>query len=510
MAEIIQNSGMSLQPKEKQKQGTGYTNIQRVLGANVGNKLGSAVRSGIQGQAQGVQQQTQQAKSQFETGVAEGRLDTAESKSAREAAIGRLSGPDYKGPSEEEIQQFSKFRGGQYGGPRAIQNEQELLSRASDVSGMARGLGTAEGRQGILQQFVGNAPSYSAGKSAMDQLLLGRSGDDIRAARAAASGLGRSTYQDIASARETGRAAERSAAAFGQETGRMLESETGTLDAEIQRQMTEAAQNEEARKGTLASIQGLLNPSAAISGKMVGAKPGQQVVGGATRQINPGAEALAQLESSGLLSPDELVRLKASQSGYGKIAESVNQMLKARAEKVVAGGKDRNRRYGEYKKALEGGPEALRKLYSGFEDANLAAFDVGESDFGGVLGGLLSQYQDTQDLGIKEKFVDPNEAIKFNALSKLAGKATQYREDITPEELFRSGGIDLNASKLASLAKTQQELSKGIAAGKYINPYGGLLEYSNEGQNRSDAARKLALAERERLAVLARQLKGKK
>lgn len=511
MAETIQNTGMSLQPKEKQKQGTGYTNIQRVLGANVGSKLGSAVKTGIQQQAQGVQQQTQQAKSQFETGVAESRLDTDESKAAREAAIKRLSGPGYTGPSEEEVQQFGKFRAGQYGGPRSIENEQELLSKAADVSGMARGLGTAEGRQGILQQYVGQSPSYSAGKSAIDQLLLGRSSEDIKAARAAAMGLGRSTYQNIASAREAGRAAERSAAAFGQETGQMLESETGALDAEIQRQMDEAVAAEQGRKSTFANIQNILAGKAATDAKKGGAvSGGTQVVGGAVRQqLNPTEMAMAELESSGLLSPEQLNSLKGLYSGAQGVGKSLArtdlmERLKKRELNLASNDKnvDKDPQIQLMRKALSNDSslnqyiqsenQRIQSLYdkavsrgdkkaiAGLKDSlnRYSNMGLNQEQIANLINKSISQ-KEAQNL-TKMGMIDPEEATKFQALAKLAGKDSLY-QPVAPEALYKAGGVGTETQRIKQIqdyAQQIEDLRKSGTAKYYNNDKGDTGGYA--------------------------------
>lgn len=447
MAETIQNSGMSLQPKEKQKQGTGYTNIQRVLGANVGSKLGSAVKTGIQQQAQGVQQQTQQAKSQFEMGVAQGRLDTDEAKAAREAAIKRLSGPGYTGPSEEEIQQFSKFRSGQYSGPKSIENEQELLSKAADVSGMARGLGTAEGRQGILQQYVGQSPSYSAGKSAIDQLLLGRSAEDIKAARAAAMGLGRNTYQNIASAREAGKAAERSSAAFGQETAQRLAQEQNLLDETITREMEDAQRAESRRVGELQKIINQMSSSGNV----------KQATRGAT-----GIDAqLSALEKAGLLGQNELTNLKQTVSGIQQAQNKARNdyFINVLNNKIQSAAKNNNSKQVKELNKIKNDPVALQ---SWINSQDQSSFDrnfstLSENELGSIVSKLINPGQ-AYGLDQKTSFIDQQEAAKFSALAKLAGKDALY-QNIPEEAAYRAGSAGFEANRASNISNLASKLS---------------------------------------------------
>lgn len=72
------------------RKGTGFTNINRVLTANQGNKLGSTVSSGVQNQAANVKTQTQNAQQKFEEEANKNRLDTAEAAEKRSNIIGRF------------------------------------------------------------------------------------------------------------------------------------------------------------------------------------------------------------------------------------------------------------------------------------------------------------------------------------------------------------------------------------------------------------------------------------
>jgi hypothetical protein len=249
MAETIKDDKNSLQPKKKPQAGTGFTNIQNVLQANQPNKLVGAVRGGLQQQAQDVKSQIGQSKEQFGKEVAENRLDTQSSMDAREAAINRIK--QGQGVTDTEVDQFAKFRAGQYTGPQALQDEQTFMSRAGQVSGMGRDVGTAEGRQALLQQFVGQSPAYTSGKSRMDQLFLAQASPDLRAARQDVSGLGREAFREITGAREQATGAQQAARAFGQETTDILGRESDTINKSLEDKIIQARAEAQQRASDL-------------------------------------------------------------------------------------------------------------------------------------------------------------------------------------------------------------------------------------------------------------------
>lgn len=72
------------------RKGTGFTNINRILQANKGSKLGSAVSGGIGQQVQKVQSGVAGAKQEFEKKAEENRLDTDAAKQQREQTLGRF------------------------------------------------------------------------------------------------------------------------------------------------------------------------------------------------------------------------------------------------------------------------------------------------------------------------------------------------------------------------------------------------------------------------------------
>jgi hypothetical protein len=152
--------------------GTGFTNIQRILSANTGNRLGSTVagqvgqlssqaRTGLQEATQGFQTQLGQARQGLEekkgqAGQIMTKLDTAPS------AIG-----------EQEVEQFKTIGTSEYGGPKGLSNADELRRRGSEVQALGQLSGSQAGRQELLNRFIGR-PGYTTGQRTLDTILFGQ------------------------------------------------------------------------------------------------------------------------------------------------------------------------------------------------------------------------------------------------------------------------------------------------------------------------------------------------
>lgn len=73
------------------RKGTGFTNINRVLEANKGNRLGSTVASGAQQQATNVKNQISGSQAKFQQDAEKNRLDSEANKQKRDDVIGRFN-----------------------------------------------------------------------------------------------------------------------------------------------------------------------------------------------------------------------------------------------------------------------------------------------------------------------------------------------------------------------------------------------------------------------------------
>ena len=222
--------------------GTGFTNIQRVMGASRGNKLGSTVVGGIQQAGQQAQQGIQKAQSQFQEGVNANLLGTEQNQAAATGLIGSAAaGGDL---SEEQLAQAGKFREGQYAGPSGLKDASQLAGRAQDAERLGQLSTSAGGRQGLLQQFVGK-PQYGAGQQRLDSLLLGQDRAAVNQARAATAGLSDQANRSLEAAGAQGQEAAGRNKEFAQkflgEAGGKQTGIAGELDTEAKSFLGEEA-----------------------------------------------------------------------------------------------------------------------------------------------------------------------------------------------------------------------------------------------------------------------------
>lgn len=215
----VQPNVQSNQPFQPRQRGTGFTNIKRVLGANVGagqqlsNRIGGAITS----QAQRVRQNLGQQQQQFQTGFQKSRQEAlaniasatsltkqpGESDEQYEARLAAQA-PDY-------TQIGQNLRTAEYAGPTGFQNPNLLLSQAQTagkIGSFARsGLG-----QGILaRQYGAGRGTYTTGQNILDQMFLSQDPNAQRAiqeARQSTVGLGQTVQGAAAAAEETARATQ--------------------------------------------------------------------------------------------------------------------------------------------------------------------------------------------------------------------------------------------------------------------------------------------------------------
>lgn len=180
MAETIDNK-----IKQPSKKSTGFTNIQRVLGANVGNRLGSTVGQGVQQVGQQAKGNIQQSVGQFQQQSEQNRIGTTADQQLMENVL--LT------PEQANAQQQSRFQQlmtGTYKGPQELANKEQLASQASKAQFLGNAAQTAGGRVELLKRFARpDQSSYTIGKQSMDNLLLAQNEEDLRAARRATQGL---------------------------------------------------------------------------------------------------------------------------------------------------------------------------------------------------------------------------------------------------------------------------------------------------------------------------------
>ncbi len=195
--------------RNKQR-GTGFTNLNKVLGANqgAGQKMGQAIGSNLSNQAGQVKQNIQQGQSQFQAGAQEStqkanntiqqgaQLQQAAGETP-EAYAARLA----QANSADLTKQGQDLQGAAYTGPRGLENAGQIQSRASTVNALGRLAGNSAGQGQLLRSQVAQSGNYTQGQNALDQLLLGKEGQNaIQKGRQATTGINQQAQNSVQNA----------------------------------------------------------------------------------------------------------------------------------------------------------------------------------------------------------------------------------------------------------------------------------------------------------------------
>ena len=197
----------------KRQRGTGFTNIGRILGANIGagQKMGESIGTQLGQQAEQVRKGIEAGQSQFKAGMQESAKKEQEKLGKAETA---LTGIKEMQPQTQPVDYEAigmGLRGAEYTGPKGIQNIQEQQQRAMNLAALGRLSGMAGGQQELLRSQVAGRGRYGLGQSALDAMLLGREGQrQLEAARSATGALASEAQQTQTMAQEQARAMESS------------------------------------------------------------------------------------------------------------------------------------------------------------------------------------------------------------------------------------------------------------------------------------------------------------
>lgn len=182
----------SVQPDAQYKPKTsGFTNIQRVLGANQNNGLASTVQGGVENIANKTQNQTASDQANYNNQIGQAVQDIKTGNDVNN----QLGGVNFTqndagsaqtlqniGANQQYTQTAQNLQNG-YNGPQGLQNAGQLQSQATDLQQTGQGLLSSGGRQAALQRFVNAGPNYTQGKQQLDTMLLGQNPDALRQAK---------------------------------------------------------------------------------------------------------------------------------------------------------------------------------------------------------------------------------------------------------------------------------------------------------------------------------------
>ena len=208
-------------PRKEKQRGSGFTNIQKVIGANKGNRLGSSISGSLQQQGEDTKKAVEGAKSRFGEKLEQGSMGEKQAQERTDIIQKAKSSP---GIGQQDLSTFSRFNAGQYSGPKGLEDKQGLIRQGNDASQLAGASGSAQGREGLLQRFV-NSPQYTRGTLKTDAMLLGGAAPELRQASSELRGISRDVNTDARIAENSAEQASLRNKAFGEDTRNMLSNE---------------------------------------------------------------------------------------------------------------------------------------------------------------------------------------------------------------------------------------------------------------------------------------------
>jgi hypothetical protein len=211
----------------KSQQGTGYTNLSTIMGANQGNQLGQAVAGGIENTGKQATNALQSGQQNFQQQSQANALGTQAQQQYVQNTLGNLgvgangqstNPTSVTAPSAGDVSNFQQYMAGQYAGPTNIANIGAIQNQAANAQQQGQEVGSAGGRQALLQQYASNpGTAYGSGAQNLDTALLGATGGtQLQQARQAVSGLNNQVSSAQSAAQQQAQQLQNQAQGFGQ------------------------------------------------------------------------------------------------------------------------------------------------------------------------------------------------------------------------------------------------------------------------------------------------------
>jgi hypothetical protein len=182
------------QPEGRRERGTGFTNIGKLLGANVGagQTMGQGLGATIGQKAGQVSQDVSKAGAAFQSKFGEESQKQQQALSNVSGLLNPAAGtvnPNLSSLSGEQATQLGKgLSETKYAGPTELENKQQLLSRAGAVQNLGQLASSGVAGQGLLLQNAANRQNpYTRGQGTLDKFLLGQSKEAQQAIQQGAS-----------------------------------------------------------------------------------------------------------------------------------------------------------------------------------------------------------------------------------------------------------------------------------------------------------------------------------
>jgi hypothetical protein len=165
MVDINKNNNLQPQQKTRTRKGTGFTNINKYIGASKDNKLGSAISSGIKKKSSNVRTGLGTQQSKFQNLAQEGRLGRDDQKQAKEKTLSKFEGMSGAKFGDEQQTESLRERAQSGAGSTAIQGQQK--TREDNMTQLQSQLEQEKAAQQVSEQewkqqnpAVNNSQSY--------------------------------------------------------------------------------------------------------------------------------------------------------------------------------------------------------------------------------------------------------------------------------------------------------------------------------------------------------------
>lgn len=456
-----------LQPNRPQ--GSGFTNLQRILQANQQNRLGSTVSGGIQQAGQSTRQAItaagQKVKSQAEQ-------ERDRQRALEQRTVNVLG--NVPAATDDDVGAFEEARAGLSKAPGSVENAAELRQKAREAEQLGQAAGSQAGRYGLLQRYVGGGQKYTSGQQRVDALLLGQTGgEQLRTARKTPLGLQQRAETEILSGSELGKQLGAEAKGLSERTkGRLGEQVTG-YDTAMQAQL-------EAQKAQRQAIVDAITGTGTTQDVELDDATLKQLAEASNQYLKEGSElynvALDPYVKQNLLYANK------------QAAQTADDFKKAQMLKRLYGA-DAIGSTGEILQSYLGSPEQVGQ----FSSSNV--FDVTEGDLADAINKAREGYQGQESgrqkqLGLATRFLGVARPDEYNVSGGYTG--AMIRNMPTSQSVYNSMAIsDAGNTSALDRVLTEQALSavqsgsplspeQQQAYNKFVKPYNDLAEVQKQ------------------------------
>lgn len=258
LANIMGQPQQTIPDKAKQPQGTGFTNLQTILGANQGNQLGQTVVGGVQNVGNQAQQSLQKQQTQFGQDIGTQKQHLAGEQGLVSGAFGKVDQPQVNEGdiTEGDASGFQNLRNEQYGGPKGLQDADQLQRQAQQAAQYGQLAGSRAGRQELLQTMVGGGnPGYTPAQQRLDELFLAQSQPALRQAAQQQRQIPGQIQRAITSAQGQGQAQAAALQQLQNNAAQGIQNRQSSIGGAIDTAQQAAVANEGQRQADFAAYQ---------------------------------------------------------------------------------------------------------------------------------------------------------------------------------------------------------------------------------------------------------------